>query len=88
MESILKADIFFFVTTIAVLVFLVLGSIATVHLIGILKNVKYATRKMNTAIDSAEEEIDVIKNRIAESFIFNFIFGKAKKKGTHKATKN
>ncbi len=79
MDTLIHADIFFFVTTIAVLVFLVLGSVAMVHLIGILNNVKYATRKMNTAIDNAQEEVDVLKSKIVESSIFSFIFGKQRK---------
>lgn len=79
MNTLIHADIFFFVATIAVIVFLLLGIIVSVYLIGILKNVKKATEKINNTIDDAEEEIDIIKHKIAESSLFNFVFSKKRK---------
>ena len=73
MDTLMKANVFFFVTTIAVIVFSVLGIIALAYLIGILHDVRRATRKL-------EGEVDAIGHKISESFIFNMLFGKRKKK--------
>lgn len=80
MDTLLKADIFFFVTTIAVIVVLILLCVALVYLVGILKNIKNTARKINSGIDSAHEEIIDIKNRIVDDSFLNFIFKKKKKK--------
>ncbi len=82
MDTLMKADIFFFVTTIAVVVFLVLGSIALYYLISVLRNLRDATRNINHAMVKAEDEISEVKDRIVDSTIFNFLFAKKKKRKT------
>ena len=79
MDTLLKANIFFFVTTIAVIVFLILGSIAFFYIIKILRNINRATEKLGEKIDSASEHVDTLYHSIADSFIFHLLFGKKKK---------
>ncbi len=83
MDTFMKADIFFFVTTIAVIAFLIMGSIAFYYLIGILRNVKHASDKFKGAIDAANEHAHELYHEIRESFLFNLIFRK-KSRGASK----
>lgn len=80
METLIHADIFFFVTTIAVVVFLLLGSIAFYYLIGILRNIKKASDKIEQKIEVAGEHVDDLYHSIKESFLFAMLFGKKKEK--------
>ena len=79
MDTLLKANIFFFVTTIAVIVFLVLGSIMFFYIIGILRNIKKASDKIEEKIDAAGEQVDTLYHSISNSFLFHLLFGKKKK---------
>ena len=79
MDTLMKADIFFFITTIAVIIFLILGSIAFVYLIKILRNIKRASDTLEHKIEVASEHADTLYHSIAESFLFNMLFGKKKK---------
>lgn len=80
MDTIVHADIFFFVTTIAVIICVILVSVMLFYLIGILRDVKKTTATINHKIEEAEEDIDNLKQKIAESAVFNFIFAKKKKR--------
>lgn len=88
MNTLIHADIFFFVTTIAVIIFTILASIALYYLIGALKNFKRITKNLENRIDQAgdkiSDEAEYIKNRLHESFIFNLIFAKKKAKNSKK----
>lgn len=88
MNTLIQADIFFFVTTIAVIIFTILASVAMYYLIGALKNFKKITKNLEHHIDQAgdkiEDEAEYLKNRLHESFIFNLIFAKKKAKNSSK----
>lgn len=76
MDTLLKADIFFFVTTIAVIVFLILGCIAFFYLIKILKNIKHASDVLGEKIEEASEHADSLYHKVADSVLFNMVFAK------------
>lgn len=59
MESIMKSEIFFFITSIATVVLAILIGIAAVYAIRILRNVDDISKK-------AKDEADLIKEDIAE----------------------
>ena len=84
MNTLIHADIFFFITTIAVIILTILASIAMYYLIGALKNFKRITKNLENRIDQAGDKIgdeaEYLKNRLHESFIFNLIFAKKKAK--------
>lgn len=88
MNTLIHADIFFFVTTIAVIIFTILASIAMYYLIGALKNFKKITKNLEHRIDQAGDQIsdeaDYLKNRLHDSFIFNLIFAKKRAKNNSK----
>ena len=85
MDTLMKADIFFFVTTIAVVTFLILGSVAFVYLIKILRNIKKASDLIGDKIETASENADVLYHKIQESLLFQLVFKKGPKKGGKKA---
>lgn len=76
METLIHADIFFFVTTIAVAAFGILGTIAFIYLIGILRDIRKASRKLEGEIDAIGDNAEALYHRISESFLFNLIFGR------------
>lgn len=78
METLMKADIFFFVSTSAVIIFIILGIAIAWYLIKILKNVKEATDILKNKIKAIDYQLDEIKKGITESSIFRFIFTKRK----------
>lgn len=88
MNTLIQADIFFFVTTIAVIIFTILASVAMYYLIGALKNFKKITKNLEHRIDQVSDQIgdeaEYLKNRLHESFIFNLIFAKKKVKSSSK----
>ena len=75
MNTLIKADIFFFVATIATVIFVILGSVALVYFIGILRNVKRATDSLRERIETTGQQLDALGEQIAASGIFRMIFG-------------
>lgn len=57
MVELLHADIFFFVTTIAVLVLLILVSIALIYLIRFLRDIRYVARRAREESDLLSEDL-------------------------------
>lgn len=80
MNTLIHADIFFFITSIAVVIFIILGCITFWYIIGILRNVKRASDKIEHKIDVAGEHVDDLYHSIKESFLFATLFGKKKSK--------
>lgn len=76
MDTFMKADIFFFVTTVAVIVFLILGSIVLWYMIGILRDVKRASNTLERKIEEGSENLERMRQKVAESAVFNLVFGK------------
>lgn len=80
METLMKADIFFFVTTIAVTAFSILGVVAFLYLIGILRDIKKATRKLEGELEAIGDGAEALYHKIETSFLFNLLFGKRARK--------
>ena len=76
MDTLMKANIFFFITSIAVVIFVILGSIIAIYVIRILGSIKRASDKLEDGVDAAFENADALSTKIRESFIFNLLFGK------------
>ncbi len=76
MDTLLQANIFFFIASIGTIIFIILGSIALYYLIHILKNVKEATDSLRGKIETASEQVEKMRQKISESLIFNLIFAK------------
>lgn len=80
MESLIKADIFFFISTIILIIFAILAGVVCFYVIRILRNVKNSTDSLKDEIKAAGQKLGGLEQKIAESFIFNFLFSKKKKK--------
>lgn len=67
MEEVLKADVFFFVTTVAVMILTILGIIISVYLVRILREVEYIARVAREEVDELSDDITEIADDIKES---------------------
>jgi len=79
MESILKSDIFFFITSISICITTVILIISGYYIIKILKNIEKITEKLNNTVSKVEEDFSEIGKHITDSPLFSFIFGKKRK---------
>lgn len=66
MEDVLKADIFFFITAVAVVILSVLGVIIGVYLVRILREVEYIARVAHREVDQVAEDIEDISEDIKD----------------------
>lgn len=74
----MKADIFFFVTTICAIIVTVLVSVCLFYLSGALKNLRDITDTLKAGVDKAEERVEEFIERVEENPIFRFVFGNRK----------
>jgi len=88
MDTLVHADIFFFITSIAVIIFVFLISLVVYYVIGILRNLRDISNTLKRGVDNAEENIEEIYNTIEDSSIFRFIFGRRKKSFNRKQEKS
>ena len=80
MDTLVKADIFFFVTSIAVV--LVSGALlyAIYYVLGAVKRLETYVEKIEANMKDASREAKEIGEDIRESFLYNLIFKKKKRK--------
>jgi predicted Holliday junction resolvase-like endonuclease len=86
MENLMKSDIFFFITSIAVGILTILLTIVIIYIVKIIRDIKYISGKAKTQADHISEDFDKLRENLkaqsstAKSF-FNFIgrFAKSKK---------
>lgn len=88
METIVKADIFFFITTIAVIVLTTILAIAGYHLIKILKNFRDMSDALKRAVDVTEEDMENIHEQITGSWLYSLLFKKKKKPARARVAKS
>jgi hypothetical protein len=87
MNEFYKQDIFFFVTTIAVILLTVIAAVGLIYLVKILRDVKYISKKAKTEADILSGELSQLRENVKENgsklkyFIsfFNNIYKKSKK---------
>ncbi|MDP1706331.1 MAG: hypothetical protein Q8L36_00745 [bacterium] len=84
MEPILKSEIFFFIASTATVVMMIILTVAGFYLIGILRNFHAISAVFKKAVDNADESLEEIAERIKNSLIFQFLFGKRKSKKSKK----
>lgn len=64
MEDILKQDIFFFITTVSVVVLTILLVIAAVYIIKIVKDIKFITRKAKDESELLSEDLKELRQNV------------------------
>lgn len=67
MEEVLKADVFFFVTTIAVAIFTVFGTIVGIYIVRILREVEYMARVARKEVEIVASDIGDISESLKKS---------------------
>ncbi|MBK5215446.1 MAG: hypothetical protein JJE53_01400 [Candidatus Pacebacteria bacterium] len=88
MESILKADLYFFITSISVVVISSFIIIALFYFIKILRNFYKISEMLKNYTQDANSELREMGNHVRQSPLFTFIFGKDKsKKESEKSSK-
>lgn len=66
MNTIMKSDIFFFITSIAVVIIAVLLVILIVYLIKVSKDIKYISQKAKTEADNIIQDVSTLRTNIKE----------------------
>ena len=79
MDTLIQANIFFFISSIATIIFILLISIALFYTIGILKNVREMTDSIKGTVHTASAEAKEIVEQVRRSWIFNFVFAAKRK---------
>ena len=82
MESLMKADIFFFITAVAVVVLTVFVAIALYYIIQILANFRKISDIMRGGAENVEESIKEVSENLANNPFIKMFFSRktAKKK--------
>lgn len=80
MEDILKADIFFFIASIATVVFTVLASILFYYLIRASRNLYEITEIFKGGVRESEQFLEDLWDRLDSNFLFRMIFPSPRKK--------
>jgi Sec-independent protein translocase protein TatA len=79
MEPLLKSDIFFFITSIFVVVLTALLVIGGVYLVRILKNLSEASKTVKDAVNETNADLREVREKIKAFNPINLIFGRKKK---------
>jgi len=80
MDTLIKADIFFFITTIAVVFVSIFFIIALYYMATAFRRMRMLFDKVEENIDTANVHVKEIIDQIKESFLFNILFGKKARK--------
>ncbi len=79
MESILKADIFFFISSIATIIMTIVFLIAGFYFIKIIRNFYKISDILRNATENTESGLKEMSDHVRQSPLFTFFFGKEKK---------
>lgn len=79
MESVLKSDVFFFISSIAVVIFTVIFIIVGFYFIKMMRNFSQISERLKSTVEGATSSLEEVGENIKESPIFTFFFGKKKK---------
>jgi hypothetical protein len=80
MESLMKADIFFFISSVATILLTILASIFLYYLIKAGKGLYKLSEALKSDFKESEEFINDLKERLEDNLIFQFFFPPARKK--------
>jgi len=80
MESILRSDIFFFITSISVTIITIVFVIAGYYFIRMIRNFYKISKALRNYTKDTEKELREMGDYVRQSPLFTFIFGKEKSK--------
>lgn len=87
MESILKADIFFFITSIFVVFVGIITIIAGIYFIMLIRNFYKISKILKNYTENADANLRELGEQIRQSKLFIFLFGREKNKKSEKNSK-
>lgn len=82
MEAILNSEIFFFITSIFVVILTIVLIVCGFYLIRIMRNFSHISDQLKKTVDGTVSSLEEVGDSIKESSIFNFFFGKKKRKNS------
>ncbi len=85
METLVKADIFFFIASIATVILTVLISLLLFYLVKAGRNLYLLSEALKSEFKESDEFIEELKERLENNFVFRFFFPPVRRK--KKATK-
>ena len=80
MESILKSEIFFFISSISVVLITIILVIFGFYLIKTMRNFSQISEDLKKTVDGATSSLNEVGEHIKESSLFTFFFGRRRKK--------
>lgn len=80
METILKSDIFFMITSVSVIIITIIIAIAGYYIIRIVKTFSEISKVLKDTVDEAHGELKDMTDHVKNSSIFTFIFGKGNRR--------
>ena len=84
METVMKADIFFFISSIATVVLAVLLSIVLFYFIKAGKNLYQISQKLQEHFKESEEFVLELKERLEDNMVFRLFFPPARNRSRDK----
>ncbi len=79
MESVLKSDVFFFISSVSVVIITVIFMFAGFYFIKMMRNFSRISERLKETVDGAASSLEEVGENIKESPIYTFFFGKKKK---------
>jgi len=79
MESILKSEIFFFISSISVVLITIIFVIFGFYLIKTMRNFSQISERLKKTVEGAASSLEEVGDNIKESPLFRFFFGKKRK---------
>lgn len=80
MDSLMKADVFFFISSVATVVLAVLASIVIFYLIKAGKNLYMLSEALKGNFKDSEEFVAELKERLEDNMVFRFFFPPARRR--------
>lgn len=80
MESILKSEIFFFISSVSIIIITIIMVVVGIYVIKIMRNFSHISDRLKETVDGAAASLEEVGNDIKESSVFSFFFGKKKRK--------
>lgn len=80
METLIKADIFFFISSVAIIILAILGSILLFYFIKAGRNLYLLSEALKGSFKDSEEFVTELKERLEDNFIFQLFFPPSRKR--------
>lgn len=80
MDTLIKADIFFFITSIAVILVSIGILVALYYIVKAVDSFEKFSEKIEENMMDASEEVKEMAEDIRNSFLFSFLFGKKRRR--------